>query len=97
TNDGWALSVLRRHSVSRREGISSHGTSNDGSRKETIQSVEKAMASPRIPNTDSIHELAKFWDEHDLTDFENELEEVSTRVFLRRKETTVEVALTARE
>lgn len=55
------------------------------------------MTSPRIPNTDSIHELAKFWDEHDLTDFENELEEVSTRVFLRRKETTVAVALTARE
>jgi len=54
-------------------------------------------SSPRVPNTDSIDELARFWDEHDLTDFEDDLEEVSTRVFSRRKETTVAVALTKRE
>ena len=55
------------------------------------------MTTPRIPNTDSIDELARFWDEHDVTDFEDELEEVSTRVFSRRKETTVAVALTPKE
>ena len=34
-----------------------------------------------IPKTDSIQELAHFWDTHDLTDFEDELEEVSEPVF----------------
>jgi hypothetical protein len=55
------------------------------------------MISQRIPNTDSIEELASFWDAHDLTDFEDELEEVRRRVFSRRKEATVSVELTARE
>jgi hypothetical protein len=30
----------------------------------------------KIPKIDSIEELAKFWDAHDVTDFEDELEEV---------------------
>jgi predicted DNA binding CopG/RHH family protein len=47
--------------------------------------------------TDSIDELARFWDNHDLTDFEDELEEVPRRIFSRRKETTVAVALTPKE
>jgi len=34
-----------------------------------------------IPQTDSIEALARFWDEHDLTDFEDELQEVTERVF----------------
>jgi hypothetical protein len=34
-----------------------------------------------IPNTDSIFELAEFWQAHDITDFESELEEVTTPVF----------------
>jgi predicted DNA-binding ribbon-helix-helix protein len=32
---------------------------------------------------DSIEELAEFWDTHDLTDFESELEEVSEPVCVR--------------
>lgn len=36
-----------------------------------------------IPQADSIHELARFWDTHDLTDFEDQLEEVSEPVFDR--------------
>ncbi len=39
------------------------------------------MNCPNIPQTDSIQELADFWDTHDLTDFEDELEEVSESVF----------------
>lgn len=35
------------------------------------------------PQTDSIQQLAKFWDTHDLTDFEEELEEVPEPVFAR--------------
>ena len=34
-----------------------------------------------MPKTDSIQELAQFWDKHDLTDFEDELEEVGEPVF----------------
>lgn len=36
-----------------------------------------------IPQTDSIQELARFWDTHDLTDFDDELEEVAEPVFER--------------
>jgi len=31
--------------------------------------------------TDSIQELAEFWEIHDLTEFENELEEVTEPIF----------------
>ena len=34
------------------------------------------MNRKNIPKTDSIQELAHFWDTHDLTDFEDELEVV---------------------
>jgi predicted DNA binding CopG/RHH family protein len=44
--------------------------------------MEEAMTA-KIPTTDSIQELATFWQHHDLTDFENELEEVSGPVFRR--------------
>ena len=36
-----------------------------------------------LPKIDSISELAEFWQSHDLTDFEDELEEVMTPVFQR--------------
>lgn len=32
------------------------------------------MKQTRIPQTNSIEDLAKFWDTHDVTDFEDELE-----------------------
>lgn len=41
------------------------------------------MSRPKIPQTDSIQELAQFWDTHDLTDFADELEEVTEPVFNR--------------
>ena len=43
--------------------------------------MEEMMA--RIPATDSIQELAAFWQQHDVTDFEDELEEVAEPVFQR--------------
>ena len=43
--------------------------------------VEETM--PQLPTTDSIQELATFWQRHDLTDFEDELEEVPGTVFHR--------------
>ena len=39
------------------------------------------MNRTNIAQTDSIQELADFWDIHDLTDFEDELEEVDEPVF----------------
>ena len=39
------------------------------------------MNNRRLPQTDSIEELARFWDTHDLTEFEGELEEVNEPVF----------------
>ena len=38
---------------------------------------------PKMPKTDSIQELVTFWQRHDLTDFEDELEEVPGPVFQR--------------
>ena len=39
------------------------------------------MTNKELPQTDSIQELARFWDSHDLTEFEDELEEVNEPVF----------------
>ncbi len=39
------------------------------------------MKGKKIPQTDSIRELAEFWDTHDLTDFEDQLEEIHEPVF----------------
>ncbi len=41
------------------------------------------MKTSKMPRTDSVSELAKFWDTHDLTDFQEDLEEVSETVFQR--------------
>jgi CopG antitoxin of type II toxin-antitoxin system len=38
---------------------------------------------PKIPTPDSIQELATFWQRHDVTDFEDDLEEVPRPVFQR--------------
>ena len=54
--------------------------------------MEKPMKTSRLPQTDSIQELASFWDTHDVTEFEDELEEVSDRVFERDAEITVHLA-----
>jgi hypothetical protein len=42
------------------------------------------MTTRRSPRTDSIKELARFWDTHDLTDFDDLLEEVTQPVFERQ-------------
>lgn len=41
------------------------------------------MNTSKIPQTDSIQELARFWDTHDLMDFADELDEISEPVFER--------------
>jgi CopG antitoxin of type II toxin-antitoxin system len=46
--------------------------------------MENTMKTEALPQTDSIQELAQFWDAHDVTDFEDELEEMTEPVFERR-------------
>jgi hypothetical protein len=53
------------------------------------------MTKSRLPKTDSIKKLAEFWDSHDLTDFEDELEEITEPVFVRT--TAIKVPLEAHE
>jgi predicted DNA binding CopG/RHH family protein len=45
--------------------------------------MEKPLKKPKLPKSKSIQKLAEFWDTHDLTDFEDELEEVAEPVFVR--------------
>ncbi len=47
------------------------------------------MNRTKIPQTDSIEELARFWDTHDLTDLADELEEVNESVFEPQTEVTI--------
>jgi len=55
------------------------------------------MKTQNIPQIDSIKELAKFWDTHDMTDFEDQLEEVTEPVFERKTETVVNLHLPFKE
>ena len=55
------------------------------------------MKAKKIPETDSIEELALFWDRHDLTDFEDQLEDVSEPVFERKPEAVIPVRLRRQE
>ena len=55
------------------------------------------MNTSTIPQTDSIAELATFWSTHDLTDFEDELEEVTETVFERADQATLHVRLQPHE
>jgi hypothetical protein len=59
--------------------------------------METTMKSGQIPKTDSIEELARFWDTHELTDFEDQLEEVKEPVFERRPEITLVLRLEPQE
>lgn len=51
------------------------------------------MKMQELHKTDSIEELASFWDAHDLTDFAEELEEISEPVFVRAKGTSLSIDL----
>ncbi len=53
--------------------------------------MEKVMKSKKIPKIDSIQELAHFWDTHDLTDFEDDLQEVTEPIF--RREALIRIRL----
>ena len=39
------------------------------------------MKTRQLPQTDSVRDLAQFWNTHDVTDFDGELEEIGEPVF----------------
>ena|GEM_PF-335626 len=84
TNSCWDVFVLCFNPASRWEGISHNGPTDDVERKTPISAMERPMKANKLPKTDSIQELASFWDSHDLSDFEKELCEVSAPVFESR-------------
>jgi hypothetical protein len=43
--------------------------------------MEQKVKRDKIPVTDSIEELARFWDTHDVTDYEDQWEEVTEPLF----------------
>ncbi len=49
----------------------------------------------KLPQIDSIEKMAEFWDSHDVTDFEEELEEVADPVF--QSKTVVKVPLDSQQ
>ena len=57
--------------------------------------MEKPLKKVKLPRTDSIQALAKFWDTHDVTDFADQLEELSEPVFVRG--TSIQLSLPPRE
>jgi predicted DNA binding CopG/RHH family protein len=70
--------------------VFSRDRSGDERRRETpLPKMEGPMKKSKLPKTDSIQKLAESWDTHDLTDFEDELEEVADPVFVRGSAITV--------
>jgi hypothetical protein len=55
------------------------------------------MKALKLPETDSIEELARFWDSHDLTDFEDQLKEDPEPVFERKRERVMVLRLGVEE
>jgi len=55
------------------------------------------MKASTLPKTDSIEELARFWDSHDVTEFEGQLEEVKEPVFERKRGRTMVLRLEPEE
>ena len=49
------------------------------------------MKKEKIPQTDSIKEIADFWDTHDITNYTNELEEVHEQIFDNSKEVSIKL------
>lgn len=97
TNRVRPIPVLCYDLPARRKRVPGDSTNDDREGKATIQPMEKAMKTPKIPHTDSIEALARFWDEHDLIDFEDQLEEVREPVFERKPEGVIPIRLQPEE
>jgi hypothetical protein len=75
---------MKRHNISSQcSGYSSQG-------QEALRPVEEGVRRQKIPQIDSIQQLAAFWDTHDVTEFEDELEPVGDMVWEGAAELVVE-------
>ena len=59
--------------------------------------MAKKVERETIPQTASIEELARFWNTHDIPDYDDELEEVTEVVFEPAGEQLVSIPLPASE
>jgi hypothetical protein len=60
--------------------------------------VEEAMKKqPPIPKSDSIRELAEFWETHDFTDYEDQMVRVEEPVFEKGKSVKVRLGSKAKK
>jgi hypothetical protein len=53
--------------------------------------MKKTTRRQDLPNTDRIEELARFWDSHDLTDFDEELKEAPDPIFVPAKSASLNI------
>lgn len=88
TNECRKVFILCGDPLSGWQGISRHRSRNDCQGKASLSKMEAKMICT-LPKTDSIRKLAKFWDAHDVTQFEDELEEVQDAVFERHDKSTI--------
>jgi hypothetical protein len=75
--------ILRGDSIPGRQRLSRNRAADDRQGKTEILNMEKPLKKAKLPRTDSIQKMAAFWDKHDLTDYEDELEEAAGPVFVR--------------
>jgi hypothetical protein len=59
--------------------------------------MEEEMKTDKIPQTGSIQELARFWDRHDVTEFEDPLEEVEKPILEREPGASLTIRLEREE
>ncbi len=50
-----------------------------------------------ISQAASLEEMGEFWDTHDVTDFEDELEEVTEPIFVRQGQASIRLPLTLQD
>jgi hypothetical protein len=67
----------------------------DRQRETALPKMESPLNNAKLPTTDSIQELADFWDTHDVTDFAEALEEIKEPIFVRG--VTINVPLESRQ
>jgi len=59
--------------------------------------MAKAIKKTKLPVTDSIEDLARFWDSHDSTEFAAEFEEVTEPIFIGKPGVFLRVRLSEEE
>jgi hypothetical protein len=59
--------------------------------------MAKAVKKTKLPMTDSIEVLARFWDSHDSTEFASDFEEVTEPIFIGKPGVFLRIRLSEEE